>query len=82
MTQVIPNKIVPLNEANINLQWSASVAGFGMLLRKSKYAGDLTYSSVVEQAKGALGNDKEGYRREALQLMKSAELMSKSTASR
>lgn len=82
MSKVIPNESISMSKADINLQWSASVAGFGMLLRKSEYAGDLTYDSVIKLARSGMGSDKEGYRSEAIKLMESAELLSKSTASR
>lgn len=55
-----------------NLQWASAVAGFGMLLRDSKYKGDLTYDQIIIQAQSALGEDEFGYRREFLDLVETA----------
>lgn len=68
----------PLNDNNIalaktsdNFRWSASVAAFGMLLRESEYSKNYTYDDVVQLAQGARGTDKEGYRIEFINLVKS-----------
>ncbi len=68
----------PLNDSNIllaktsnNFRWSASVAAFGMLLRESEYVKDFTYDQVVQLAEGSRGHDKEGYRIEFINMVKS-----------
>ncbi len=68
----------PLQDSNIalaktsdNFRWSASVAAFGMLLRESEYSKNYTYDDVVQLAQGARGVDKEGYRIEFINLVKS-----------
>ncbi|MFY0599394.1 MAG: von Willebrand factor type A domain-containing protein [Cyclobacteriaceae bacterium] len=61
------------NDANI--QWAASVASFGMLLRDSDYAGDMNYQDVVSLAKIAKGEDEYGYRSEFIQLVRLASNM-------
>ena len=55
--------------------FSAAVAGFGMLLRDSKFKGDITYNSLIELAKDAKGIDDFGYRAEFIQLIEKAELI-------
>lgn len=50
-------------------RFSAAVASFGMLLRGSEHAGDVTVSSVRELASGAMGADGHGDRGELLRLM-------------
>lgn len=73
LEQVLKNTaITNLDNSSDNYRFSAAVAGFGMLLRNSKFKGSATYDSVLELAKGALGNDKEGYRTEFLQMVQSA----------
>ncbi|MFN8395735.1 MAG: von Willebrand factor type A domain-containing protein [Bacteroidia bacterium] len=74
----------PLNARSIqaanaseNLRWAAAVAGFGMLLRNSKFKGDLSYDMVKSLAKDAIGKDEEGYRAEFLRIVKEAELLKK-----
>ena len=58
-----------------NLLFSAAVAGFGQLLRKSDYCGDLTYGKIISMAKKALGDDKEGYRHEFVKMVEKCELI-------
>ena len=58
-----------LNETSENFRFSAAVAGFGMLLRDSKYKGNATYKSIEELARSAKGTDSNGYRNEFLRLI-------------
>ena len=67
-----------LNESSLlpsktseNFRWSASVAAFGMLLRDSEYMKNFTYDEVVQMAQGSKGEDKEGYRIEFINMVKS-----------
>jgi len=60
-------------EASNDLRFAAAVAGFGMLLRESPYASRLGYPDVTRIARGALGSDRDGYRREFLELVASAQ---------
>jgi len=61
-----------LENSSDNYRFSAAVAGFGMLLRGSDFKGTATYDNMYHLAKGALGTDKESYRAEFLQLVKTA----------
>ena len=68
----------PLTDSNIqlsktseNFRWSASVAAFGMLLRASEYINNFNYDAVVQMAQQAKGVDKEGYRIEFINMVKS-----------
>jgi len=54
-------------------RFSAAVASFGMLLRKSEYAGASNFALVEDLAQGAMGRDRGGYRREFLNLVESAQ---------
>jgi Ca-activated chloride channel family protein len=56
--------------ASDNLRFSAAVAGFGMLLRHSEFAGDATIQSITELAQSARGKDDEGYRAEFIKLLR------------
>ena len=60
-----------------NFRFSAAVAGFGMLLRDSKFKTDLTYEDVIEIAKGAVGEDESGDRAEFVRLVKTCALLAK-----
>ncbi len=53
-----------------DFRFSAAVASFGMLLRKSEFMGNTTINSVVKLAEGAKGADAEGYRSEFIRLAK------------
>jgi Ca-activated chloride channel family protein len=53
-----------------NYRFSAAVASFGMLLRGSEFMGNTTIESVLDLAINAKGDDKEGYRAEFIQLVK------------
>lgn len=67
----------PISE---NFQFSAAVAGFGMLLSKSNYINKMTYQDIIDWASASKGIDSEGYRSEFIQLVKMAELLDTKTA--
>jgi Ca-activated chloride channel family protein len=66
------DKQIALASSSENYRWSAAVAGFGMLMRKSKHCGTLRYDEVLTLAKGALGKDAHGYRAEFLTMVEMA----------
>lgn len=55
-----------------DVRFAAAVAGFGQLLKGSKFAGTLTYDQVIELATGAKGADPFGYRAEFINLVRLA----------
>ena len=55
-----------------NYRFAAAVASFGMLLRNSEYKQHASYNSVLQLANTAVGKDVEGYRKEFIQLVKTA----------
>jgi Ca-activated chloride channel family protein len=59
-------------EAPSDLQFAGAVAMFGMLLRGSEYVGQTNWDTVLEIAGSAKGDDKQGYRAEFLEIVKSA----------
>ncbi len=63
--------------ATEDLRWASAVAGFGLLLRRSKNVPDLTWDGVLEIAQGAVGNDIHGYRKEFLELVQKASDLAK-----
>lgn len=71
----LTGKAVALNTASENFRFAAAVASFGMVLRESKYKGTGDFSLVQILAKNAIGQDKEGYRKEFLQLAENAALL-------
>lgn len=68
---------ISLEKASENFRFAGAVAGFGMLLRDSKFKGDLTYDAVTAMAKNSLGKDAEGYRAEFTRLVETCALLTK-----
>lgn len=62
-----------LGDTSPAFRLSAAVAGFGMLLRRSKHAGNASLSGMRELAHQASARDPHGQRRELLLLMRRAE---------
>ena len=54
---------------SVDFRFASAVAGFGMLLRDSEHAGDLTLSDVVTLAENGKGDDPRGYRGEFIRLV-------------
>ena len=52
-----------------DFRFASAVAGFGMLLRDSGHAGDLTLGDVVKLAEKGKGDDPRGYRGEFIRLV-------------
>ena len=52
-----------------NFRFASAVAGFGMLLRDSPHAGDLTLNAIVQMAERGKGDDPRGYRGEFIRLV-------------
>jgi Ca-activated chloride channel family protein len=53
-----------------------------MLLRGSQFKQQSTYAQAISLAKGAKGNDEEGYRSEFIRLAESAKSMASELASK
>jgi Ca-activated chloride channel family protein len=69
------DKGLKMLQASSDFRWSASVAGFGMLLRDSQPRGQMTYSAIADLAESSRGDDPGGYRAEFLQLVATAQRM-------
>jgi len=68
--------VQPVADANVNIKitsenfrFATAVAEFGMLLRNSEFKQQSKYDFVVSLATNAIGKDKEGYRKEFVQLV-------------
>lgn len=73
---VIDNtSLIALDQTSDNYRFSAAVAEYAMLLRKSKFLGSTTWDSAYELAKGAKSKDEEGYRGEFVRLIETAKLL-------
>ncbi len=58
---------------SVDLRFAASVAAFGMLLRDSEHCRGFTLGDVIRLARGAIGEDRHGYRSEFVRLVRAAE---------
>ena len=56
-------------QPSVDFRFATAVAGFGMLLRDSKHAGDWTLGDVVGLAEKGKGDDPRGYRGEFIRLV-------------
>ena len=66
-----------LKATTADFRFAAAVAEFGMLLRESQFKQGATYTQAISLAKGAKGNDEEGYRSEFVRLAESAKSLAK-----
>lgn len=60
-----------ISEISEDMSFAASVALFGMKLRKSQYNNDATINDVITLAEKGRGEDTQGYRAEFIRLVKS-----------
>ncbi len=68
IVKTIENKELKLNQTSDDFRFSAAVAGLGLLMRDSEYKGKITSEDIIALAKGAKGQDNEGYRDEFVRL--------------
>ncbi|SFW85749.1 vWA domain-containing protein [Chitinophaga sancti] len=75
LSSVMPWKVQDIKDAPEDFRMAAAVAEFGLLLRNSEHKGKAGYNAVLLLAKGAKGDDEEGYRSEFIQLVKKAGIL-------
>jgi len=63
-----------------SFRFATAVAGVGMLLRDSEHKGAATWQSLLALARGARGEDREGYRAEFIRLVETVDLLSRQEA--
>ena len=68
----VADQVVEIKNTSDNFRFAAAVAEFGMLLRNSQYKQGASYNNVLALAGSATGNDKEGYRKEFIELVNKA----------
>jgi len=73
VTQPIPLETPKLaSVVQREVAFSTAVAGFAQLLKGGTFTGKLGFDDVIEQARGAKGEDHNGYRAEFVELVKKA----------
>jgi len=75
LEEVVPNRVIDFKASSANFQFSAAVAGFGLLLRDSQFKGDITYKKVMDMANIGLESDPNGDRADFVQLVRKASLL-------
>lgn len=70
ITVPVKDQVKSLAASSDNFRFSAAVAGYGMILRQSKHKGDWQMNQVLKMAENAKGEDKEGYRKDFIQLVR------------
>lgn len=74
----VADKPVALASATKDFRFASAVAELGMLLRDSGYKQQADYNQLIARARGAKGEDGEGYRAEFIRLAESAKLLAAS----
>jgi len=69
---IVKNESLKFEKTSDNFRFSASVAGFGMLLRDSEFKGDVDFKKLIELALNSKGKDENNYRKEFISLIKKA----------
>jgi Ca-activated chloride channel homolog len=80
ITYTVKDESIAFAKASDNFRFAAAVANFAMLLRNSEYKGNTNYTKVLAIANAAMGADEEGYRKECIELIKTAETITNSKA--
>lgn len=75
ITNVLIDKSIDIDKTSNNFRFSAAVAEFGMLLRESEFKQQSSFDEVITLAMGSKGNDKEGYRVEFIDMVRSVKLL-------
>jgi Ca-activated chloride channel family protein len=70
---------IKLEDCDEDFRFAAAVAGFGMILRNSRFRGGLDLEFIEQLANASKGKDPGGYRAEFIFLVKKARELQKST---
>ncbi|MFZ4770009.1 MAG: vWA domain-containing protein, partial [Ferruginibacter sp.] len=73
IVQSVNEKAIMGNKESENFRFAAAVAEFGLLLRNSEFKSNASYLSVLKLAKKSISSDKEGYRKEFIKLVETAQ---------
>lgn len=80
--QVVRDGQLALGATSAAFRFSAAVAAFGMTLRSSPDRGSASYDLARELARGAIGQDIDGYQREFVSLVDAAAALSRAPVAR
>jgi Ca-activated chloride channel homolog len=80
ITYTVKDESTSFAKTSNNFRFATAVANFAMLLRNSEYKGNSSYTKVLNMANATVGSDVEGYRKECIELIKTAETITNSKA--
>lgn len=69
LSQDIDNSRKAFDASSENMKFTASLAGFGMLLKESEFKGNLTVEDVKEWGNNSRSHDPNGFREEYIELI-------------
>ncbi len=75
LQQVVADREIQLDRTSNDFRFATAVAAYGMLLKESEYVHAFSYPELMKLAKGAKGDDPEGYRAECIRLLEMSELL-------
>ncbi|MGX9356315.1 vWA domain-containing protein [Roseobacteraceae bacterium S113] len=75
-SQLIEQPITQDLAADTEMDFAAAIAGFGQILRGATYLGDWGWDEAIALAQSARGEDRFGYRTEAITLMRLGQSLS------
>ena len=73
IVHTIDDREVALGKTSKSFRFATAVAELGLLLRDSEHKGNASYAKLISRARGALGRDRQGYRKGFLQLARKAQ---------
>jgi Ca-activated chloride channel family protein len=74
-SQTLKSQPLPLNKTSDNFRFSAAIVELSNILRDSAFKGTSNMENVIKQAKGAKGQDENGYRAEFIDLCERVKIM-------
>ena len=69
LSSTLPLPVKSINETSTSFRFASAVAGYGLLLRDSKFKGNVSMELVKSLAMSAQGEDRNGYRKEFIDLV-------------
>jgi Ca-activated chloride channel family protein len=75
MRRAVSGAPVAFDDASADMRFATAVASFGLLLRESPFRGELGFAETIRIARGAVGHDPNGYRRELVELVAQAKTL-------
>ncbi|WP_407429977.1 von Willebrand factor type A domain-containing protein [Arcticibacter sp.] len=75
LKKTVGNEGVPLHNSSNDFRFSAAVAGYGMLLKKSEFVERYTFEMVADLANKAMSKDDDGFKSEFVRLVRASSLL-------